>query len=296
MTNRVTASEAALSGTCTTIPDRSTTSAIGSTTPRRETNDGDGSGGDAPGSLARIRRQRSKFDRVSLRARQKTLTVYPDRFQASMATRQTLTFSGRRLDMTEFSHGENSKVTRRRKASFRWPRTFNTVFAEPRSSDQPPIRSALWPLETDPGIKFSAGQSAPRGWDYPRPPVFCSCLANAPCWERVSHFLRHIYTIEDREKLDKLDFNCFIRRFGAANSLNSAAQTPRKVSETGTHARPEPWQGTIKKHAWVSRMVASWRMMRPNRSAIIGSDPMPMMVERTCPRPSLERFLPTAAA
>src|SRR5262249_35535624 len=67
------------------------------------TNAGDGAGGDGPGSAARIRRQRSKLDRVRPRARQNALTVCPDRFQASIVARQAWTFSGRRLDMTKFS-------------------------------------------------------------------------------------------------------------------------------------------------------------------------------------------------
>ena len=102
-TRRVTASGAALNGSRTTTPERSTTSAIGSATTRTGTNAGDGDGADGPGSAARIRRQRSKFDRVSRRARQNALAVCPDRFQASIVARQARAFSGRCLDMTEFS-------------------------------------------------------------------------------------------------------------------------------------------------------------------------------------------------
>lgn len=55
---------AAPSGTRTTTPERRTTSAIGSATTRTGTNTGDGVWGETTGSAARIRRQRSKFERV----------------------------------------------------------------------------------------------------------------------------------------------------------------------------------------------------------------------------------------
>jgi hypothetical protein len=93
------------------------------------TNDGDGFGGDEPCSVARIRRQRSKFERVSLRPRQNALIVCPERFQASMVARQTWIFSGRCCDMTEFSCVENSKATRPDKASIHRTAAENRVVA-----------------------------------------------------------------------------------------------------------------------------------------------------------------------
>ena len=87
-TSRVTDSGAAPSSTRTTTPERSTTSAMGSTTTRTGTNAGDGVGDNSPWGAARIRRQRSKFDRVICRARQKALTVCPDRSQASTKARR----------------------------------------------------------------------------------------------------------------------------------------------------------------------------------------------------------------
>lgn len=87
VTNRVTASDAASSGTRTRTPERSTTTAIDSATTRTGTNAGGGDGDDLIDSAARIRRQRSKFDRVSWRTRQKALTVWPDLFQASRVAR-----------------------------------------------------------------------------------------------------------------------------------------------------------------------------------------------------------------
>jgi hypothetical protein len=75
----VTVSAAAFNGNRTTIPESKTTSTIGSATTRRGTNaddvDDDSPRDDALGSRARIRRQRSKFDRVSLRSRQNALIV-----------------------------------------------------------------------------------------------------------------------------------------------------------------------------------------------------------------------------
>src|SRR5205807_982875 len=90
------------------IPEGSTTSAIGSATTRRGTNAGDRGEGVSPrddllGSRARSRRQRSKFDRVRFRSRQKALIVRPDGFQASIKSRQVRTRSGLCLDMKEFS-------------------------------------------------------------------------------------------------------------------------------------------------------------------------------------------------
>jgi hypothetical protein len=87
------ASGAALNGNRTTTPERSATSAIGSATTQTGTNAGDRAGGDGPGSAARIRRERSQFDRVSRRARQKALAVCHDRFQASIVARQAQAFS-----------------------------------------------------------------------------------------------------------------------------------------------------------------------------------------------------------
>jgi hypothetical protein len=83
------------------MPERSTTSAIGSAMTRSGTNDE--AGFDFVGSLARMRRQRSKFDRVIFRSRQKALMVWPDRFQASTKSRQRRTRSGLRRRMAEFS-------------------------------------------------------------------------------------------------------------------------------------------------------------------------------------------------
>ena len=76
------------------MPDGSTTSTIGSATTRSGTNVEDEEGFALVGSLARMRRQRSKFDRVSPRSRQKALTESPDRFQASIRSRQARTRSG----------------------------------------------------------------------------------------------------------------------------------------------------------------------------------------------------------
>jgi hypothetical protein len=99
-TSRVTASGGAVSGRRTTTPEGRTTSAIGSATTRTGTN---GDGFDLAGSAARMRRRRSKLDRVTLRSRQKALTVWPDRCQASNKSRQTRTRSGLRHRMAEFS-------------------------------------------------------------------------------------------------------------------------------------------------------------------------------------------------
>ena len=55
------------------------------------------------GSAAKIRRQRSKFDRVSFRSRQNALIVWPERFQASITSRQTRTRLGSRWRTKEFS-------------------------------------------------------------------------------------------------------------------------------------------------------------------------------------------------
>jgi hypothetical protein len=78
-------------GTRTTIPERNTTSAVGSATTRSGTKAGASPRGDPPGGAARMRRQRSKFDRVSFRSRQNALTDRPDQpalcrrwWQASM--------------------------------------------------------------------------------------------------------------------------------------------------------------------------------------------------------------------
>jgi hypothetical protein len=76
----VTASGAVLNGNRTTIPESKTTSAIGSATTRRGKNaDGGDEGDSLPdesfGSRARMRRQRSKFDRVNFRLRQNAWIV-----------------------------------------------------------------------------------------------------------------------------------------------------------------------------------------------------------------------------
>jgi hypothetical protein len=106
-TSRVTASGAAVNGNRTTIPESKTTSTNGSATIRTGTNDDgdeyDSPRGDALGSRARIRRHRSKFDRVSIRARQNSLIDCPDCFLAAISSRQDRSLSGLCLDMTEFS-------------------------------------------------------------------------------------------------------------------------------------------------------------------------------------------------
>jgi hypothetical protein len=71
----LTASGALVSGSRRTTPEGRWTSAVGSATSRTGTN---GVGFDLAGPAARMRHQRSKFDRVSLRSRQKALTDNPD--------------------------------------------------------------------------------------------------------------------------------------------------------------------------------------------------------------------------
>ena len=85
------------------MPDGRTTSAIGSATTRSGTNGAESDGFDRVGLVARMRRQRSKFDRLNFRSRQKALIDWPDRLHASITSRQTRTRSGLRRRIAEFS-------------------------------------------------------------------------------------------------------------------------------------------------------------------------------------------------
>jgi hypothetical protein len=85
------------------MPERRTTSAIGSATTRTGTNDAEDDALDLIDSAARMRRQRSKLDRVSFWSRQNALIVWPDRLQESITSRHTRTRSGLRRRIAAIS-------------------------------------------------------------------------------------------------------------------------------------------------------------------------------------------------